>query len=111
LGVWFLLLAGNPPRGGVQRFKLSLHGAAVSIAGIVGYIQEVDCPHWFAEVNRWIDDLASSDESNWSSSDRLHTFVYDPAPRVSRCAIGTLVGRDVLAAFVRLVSRAKRFDI
>ncbi len=71
--------------GGVQRFKLGLHGAELSIAGIVGYIQgQIDC-HWFAEVNQWIDDLASSGEAGWSPSDRLDKFVRDPALRVSRC--------------------------
>lgn len=76
---------GDPPLGGVQRFKLGLHGAAVSIAGMVGYIQERTSRYWFAEVNRWIDELASSAESHWSSKDRLSSFVPDPGTRVSRC--------------------------
>lgn len=75
----------DTPGGGVQRFKLGLHGAALSIAGIVGYIQEGTCRDWFAEVNRWIDELASSAKSHWSSKDRLRNFVPDPGTRVSRC--------------------------
>lgn len=80
--------AGDPPMGGIQRFKLGLHGAAISIAGIVGYIQAENCPHWFDEVNRWIDDLVSAPASEWSSHDRFYTFHHDPALRVSRCESG-----------------------
>ena len=31
--------AGEKPGGGVQRFKLGLHGAKLSRAGMVGYVQ------------------------------------------------------------------------
>ena len=74
---------GATPMGGVQRFKLSLHGTSVSIAGMIGYIQNETCTHWLAEVNRWIDDLAS-EGSGWSSNDRLHNFVFNSDARVSR---------------------------
>jgi hypothetical protein len=75
---------GATPMGGVQRFKLGLHGGPVAIAGMVGYVQERTCRHWFAEVNRWIDELASSAESSWSRNDRLRDFSFDPGTRVSR---------------------------
>jgi hypothetical protein len=75
---------GATPMGGVQRFKLSLHGASVSTAGMVGYVQQETCGHWFAELNGWIDELASS-AADWSSNDRLHDFTFDPDTRVSRC--------------------------
>jgi hypothetical protein len=77
--------AGATPMGGIQRFKLSLHGAAVSIAGMVGYVQQNTCAYWFAEVNRWIDELKSSADSHWSGNDRLRSFILDPDTRVSRC--------------------------
>ncbi len=76
--------AGATPMGGVQRFKLGLHGGAITIAGMIGYVQEETCPHWFAEVNRWIDDLTSSADSSWSSEDGLRGFRLDPITRVSR---------------------------
>jgi hypothetical protein len=76
--------AGEPPRGGMQRFKLSLHGETVSIACMVGYVQKETCDHWFDEINQWIDDLASTD-SNWSSSDRLRSFIPNTGNRISRC--------------------------
>ncbi len=77
--------AGEKPGGGVQRFKLGLHGARLSIAGMVGYVQAKACADWFAEVNRWIDDLASSGDPLWSSNDRLRGFIFASRGRVSRC--------------------------
>ncbi len=73
------------PSGGVQRFKLGLHGAALSIAGIVGYVQAGTCAEWYDRINAWIDDLASSPDPLWSGSDRLDGFMGDGLARVSRC--------------------------
>ena len=47
--------------------------------------QAKTCADWFAEVNRWIDDLASSGDPLWSSDDRLTGFILDSRTRVSRC--------------------------
>jgi len=77
--------AGAAPMGGLQRFRLGLHGAAFSIAGIIGYIQQDTCTHWIDEVNRWIDELASVAELDWSSADRLSRFELNHRTRVSRC--------------------------
>lgn len=76
---------GKKPRGGMQRFKLGLHGAKLSIAGMVGYVQAKECADWFAEVNHWIDELASSGDPLWSGDDRLDGFIFDSHARVSRC--------------------------
>ena len=73
------------PCGGVQRFKLRLHGAGLSIAGMVGYVQSNTCSHWFDVVNSWITELASSGASLWSNNDRLGRFILDEGTRVSRC--------------------------
>jgi len=73
------------PGGGVQRFKLGLHGQALSIAGMVGYVQAKTCEEWFAAVNHWVDDLASSGAPLWSVDDRLDKFILDSRARVSRC--------------------------
>jgi hypothetical protein len=77
--------AGEKPGGGVQRFKLGLHGARLAIAGMIGYVQAKECADWFAEVNRWIDDLASSADPLWSGDDRLKWFNLDSDARISRC--------------------------
>ena len=78
-------LIGKPPGGGIQRFKLGLHGGALSIAAILGYVQAKPCPYWFAEVNRWIDEFGSSGDPLWSSVDRLDKFSLDSGTRTSRC--------------------------
>jgi hypothetical protein len=38
---------------------------------MIGYVQAKACTDWFAKVNRWIDDLASSGDPLWSSDHRL----------------------------------------
>ena len=76
---------GEKPGGGVQRFKLGLHGAKLPIAGMVGYVQAKACADWFAAVNHWIDDLASSGDPLWSGDDRLDEFIFDSHAHVSRC--------------------------
>ncbi len=77
--------AGEKPGGGVQRFKLGLHGARLAIAGMIGYVQAKAAADWFAEVNRWIDELAASADPLWSGDDRLKGFIIDSGARVSRC--------------------------
>jgi hypothetical protein len=74
------------PGGGVQRFKLGLHGRELTIAGMVAYVQDRKCPHWFKEINRWIDELAQSGNPLWTRDDLLENSVYDGASRVLRCA-------------------------
>jgi len=75
---------GKAPGGGIQRFKRGLHGAAFAIAGMIAYIQERTCGDWFADVNNWIEELASSSDE-WSQKDRLSNFSLSPQARVSRC--------------------------
>lgn len=54
-------VTGGPVRtGGIQRFKLGLHGAGLSIAAMVGYIQKNTPSHWRDRINAWICDLASA---------------------------------------------------
>jgi len=77
--------ADEAPSGGVQRFKLGLHGARLSVAGMVGYVQESTCGNWFATVNDWVNDLASSGDPLWSGDDRLDGLILHLGDRMSRC--------------------------
>ncbi len=66
--------ANGTPTGGIQRFKLGLHGARVNVAVIVGYIEEQSTQHWHQTINQWISDLGakpSSDGCQWDQSDSL----------------------------------------
>jgi hypothetical protein len=66
--------------GGIQRFKLGLHGAKVETATIVGYVEEQTTRQWHVTINGWITDLAagpSADGCVWSHVDRLQQLVCD----------------------------------
>ncbi len=60
--------------GGIQRFKLCLHGADHSIAVMIGYIQQKNEAYWEGSLNTWISELATSCEDttcSWSANDLL----------------------------------------
>ncbi len=60
--------------GGIQRFKLGLHGGALGTAVMVGYIQANGAQHWWTRINAWIGELANSksaDGCNWKSIEML----------------------------------------
>jgi len=57
--------------GGIQRFKKGHHGAAHSLAGMIGYIQENTAKHWHECVTSWIDQLSDRAEPGWTSEDHL----------------------------------------
>jgi hypothetical protein len=62
------------PTGGIQRFKLGLHGSDVETAAMVAYIQDQPPDHWHSSVNGWIDDLTGVTSTGgcvWSSADKL----------------------------------------
>jgi hypothetical protein len=66
--------------GGIQRFKLSLHGAKLDIAVIIGYVQDGSFGHWHETINRWISELATGtmkDECVWSNGEILEFLEED----------------------------------
>lgn len=75
----------DSPGGGIQRFKLGLHGASQSIAAMIGYLQEKKSADWFTEVNKWIKEFAGSGDVIWSDKDRLDQYESNSTTRVSRC--------------------------
>lgn len=70
--------------GGIQRFKLGLHGASLRHAGMIGYIQKESFDIWHNSINEWIEELATSD-SLWSSDDRLGSLDTDSETRIACC--------------------------
>jgi hypothetical protein len=46
------------PCGGIERFKLSIHGRELTHAGMIGYIQEDSPTHWRDKINNWISELS-----------------------------------------------------
>ncbi len=74
--------------GGIQRFKLALHGAAHDTAVMIGYVQANELAHWRATINRWIVNLEISGDDvtcNWTTGDALQALREDSAARTSRC--------------------------
>ena len=60
--------------GGIERFKNGRHGADVSNAAIIGYLQSDSVEFWFTRVNKWIEDqISTSSDSRlkWDATDLL----------------------------------------
>lgn len=66
--------------GGIQRFKLGLHGGNYNTAAMVGYVQELPLTQWHHQINEWIAKLASGameDCCDWSNGEKLDLFEED----------------------------------
>jgi hypothetical protein len=77
---------GESKSGGIQRFKLGLHGAKHELAALIGYIQEGELREWFAQINNWIRDLEttlSSGDEKWSANEQLANFVEEAAEHIA----------------------------
>jgi hypothetical protein len=73
---------GTEKSGGIQRFKLSLHGAQQNTAAIIGYVQSGSLEGWHLLINQWIRDLASettAGEEKWSVDEQLADLTADHA--------------------------------
>lgn len=60
--------------GGIQRFKLGLHGKDHAIAIILGYLQQGKLQEWHSRVNGWISDLARDQPDDWANHEVLAGF-------------------------------------
>ncbi len=68
------------PTGGIQRFKVGVHGGQLETAAIIGYVEQHTLSHWHQTINSWITDLmsnSSKDECIWGSEDTLHELSTD----------------------------------
>jgi len=58
--------------GGIERFKLAIHGGKLNNAGMIGYLQDGTQDSWREKVNTWICDLCSqSFDPAWSEREQL----------------------------------------
>lgn len=69
--------------GGIQRFKSGHHGAAHTMAAMIGYIQANDAAHWKTTIDGWIQDLISTSQPGWSVADILIAEPPHASPKVS----------------------------
>jgi hypothetical protein len=90
--------------GGVQRFRLCLHGKAHSTAMLVGYIQSGDAKSWHKKLNTWINSLADSAEDStctWTKQDEFGKLSTTCNNRTFRCQ--SKHSRTGVASDIRLV--------
>ncbi|MBW8000607.1 MAG: hypothetical protein FVQ80_01120 [Planctomycetes bacterium] len=63
--------------GGIQRFKLGLHGAKHNLAVIIGYLQNHSARFWQKKINGWMSELVSNpigDGCIWTTDETLQAF-------------------------------------
>jgi hypothetical protein len=71
--------------GGIERFKLSIHGGKVNHAGMIGYLQDGKPEIWQKTINAWISDLCSRCfEPRWSECEQLTPPITED--RVTECS-------------------------
>jgi hypothetical protein len=74
--------------GGIQRFKLGLHGANHDMAAMIGYLQEGSASYWHDKINKWIVELSSggmADVCVWSRSEMLEKLKEDSSMGIANC--------------------------
>lgn len=74
--------------GGIQRFKLGLHGADFHLVVMIGYIQKRSARDWHQDINKWIFELCygmTEDGCNWAESETLELLEEDAAKSISCC--------------------------
>ena len=58
--------------GGIERFKLGIHGAKLNFAGMIGYMQDGTPESWQKRINSWICELSRQIyDPAWSSGEKL----------------------------------------
>lgn len=71
--------------GGIQRFKLGLHGKNHTIAVIIGYIQEYTAKYWLHKINEWILDFSkdkNADCCDWHGNEILKIIEKDKGKEI-----------------------------
>ena len=72
--------------GGLQRFKLGLHGASLEIAAMVAYVQDNDPDAWLVRINGWISALNGTDCSqgcHWSEAEQIGDYLLTKRARIA----------------------------
>ncbi len=76
----------NRTTGGIQRFKLGLHGATLDLSAMIGYVQDRSARDWHDKINEWILELAGgtvADGCVWKVSETLESLEEDKVERVA----------------------------
>jgi hypothetical protein len=89
--------------GGIQRFKLGLHGAGLDPVVMIGYVQEYSLRYWHRKINEWISELAIrviEDTFIWNESELLEMIDECVSKGLATCRsvhmrIGSTTSRDI----------------
>jgi len=68
--------------GGIQRFKAGHHGAAHTLGGMIGYVQNETTTVWDGRVAGWINALAGT-QVGWTTKDLLRLEHTDASLRLA----------------------------
>jgi hypothetical protein len=68
---------GEECSGGIQRFKMGLHGRHHETAIILGYLQKGNLNEWHTRINDWISDLSRLEQDVWSNHEKLGASMID----------------------------------
>lgn len=61
---------GTSNNGGIERYKTEKHGKGLNYCGLIGFIEKEKPSHWFAAINNWITDIATTNKS-WKDDETL----------------------------------------
>lgn len=76
-------VTGSTPQkisGGIQRFKLGLHGKEHDFVAMIGYVQDRSACHWHGKINGWILELVNNpigDGCIWTANETLNPLEED----------------------------------
>lgn len=65
---------GESVTGGIQRFKLGVHGKKHETVIILGYIQKKSLQAWYSHINVWISELTETHPGDWNVIESLSEF-------------------------------------
>lgn len=107
---------GNAKSGGIQRFKLGLHGNEQDLAVMVGYIQSGEPSFWLSNINQWIkslDKTVSPGGESWSQAEQLKQFTSETTHGIaqtwsSHARIGNVISKSITLChlWVKMSSRS-----
>jgi len=81
-------LSPDKKSGGIQRFKLGLHGKQYDLAVMIGYIQKQINGSWLETINKWIKELVEKpigDGCVWADDEMLYLLEDDAYTGVIKC--------------------------
>lgn len=79
---------GQKITGGLQRFKMGLHGGDLEIGAMIAYVQDGKLDGWLNIINEWIKALHDTDCAEgckWSNDEALDSYSADEIDQTAAC--------------------------